>query len=164
MHIYIVLKAVSVSPYQQPADLPLLTGTAFSPSLLSLVGSATGCCCPADGQSYLCSAKGRWHTSVVSPLGTLRGWRVLGCAAGHSHCPSEGKKWWQDCNAQAAHQYTASQVPQMWTAWVSTTAKQQVLGFTVGKGDFHRDGFWNLATAVLKWLCFRQLCFVWMWH
>lgn len=74
MHVYIVLKAVSVSPYQQPADLPLPTGTGdgrsrgdFSPSLLFLVGAATSCRCLAGRQSYLCRLKWRWHRPLSCP-------------------------------------------------------------------------------------------------
>ena len=85
MRMYIVLKATSVSPYQQPADLPLPTGTGdgrsrgiFSPLLLFLVGAVTGCRCPADRQSCLCRLKWRWH-------------RPLSCA--HSAPSAAGERW-----------------------------------------------------------------------
>lgn len=73
--MYLVLKGTSVSPYQQPDDLPLPTATGDgrsrrdqSPPLLFLVGAAAGCRCPRDGQSLLCRLEWRWHRPLALSL------------------------------------------------------------------------------------------------
>lgn len=103
------------------------------------------------------------QASVVSPLCTLSGWWALGCAAGPRHCPSEGKKQRQDGNSHMGDQYTASRVPQMWAAWISTATSSRCWLLGWGRGGFHRDVFMNLGTSVLVWLCFPQLCSPLIW-